>query len=52
MSSMLLLAFEFADDFEGGILANANCGGMFIEEIMVDIDLIIDIKIKCFMVKS
>ena len=29
MSSMLLLAYEFADDFEGGVLANANCGGMF-----------------------
>ena len=27
MSSMLLLALEFADDFEGGVLANANCGG-------------------------
>ncbi|KAL4220406.1 hypothetical protein ACF0H5_020809 [Mactra antiquata] len=27
MSSMLFLAYEFADDFEGGVLANANCGG-------------------------
>lgn len=27
MSSMLLLAYEFADDFEAGVLANANCGG-------------------------
>lgn len=27
MSSMLFLAYEFADDFEGGVLNNANCGG-------------------------
>ena len=27
MSSMLFLAYEFADDFEGGVLSNANCGG-------------------------
>lgn len=27
MSSMLFLAFEFHDDFEEGVLANANCGG-------------------------
>jgi len=26
-SSMLFLALEFHDDFEGGVLANANCGG-------------------------
>ena len=29
MSSMLFLAHEFADDFEAGVLANANCGGKF-----------------------
>ena len=28
MSSMLFLALEFHDDFMGGVLANANCGGM------------------------
>ncbi|KAH3811912.1 uncharacterized protein LOC127835266 isoform X2 [Dreissena polymorpha] len=27
LSSMLMLAYAFADDFEGGILMNANCGG-------------------------
>ncbi|XP_076453534.1 uncharacterized protein LOC143288786 [Babylonia areolata] len=27
MSSMLFLALEFHDDFKGGVLANANCGG-------------------------
>ncbi|KAL8598810.1 hypothetical protein ACOMHN_015389 [Nucella lapillus] len=27
MSSMLFLALEFHDDFMGGVLANANCGG-------------------------
>ncbi|KAK3585651.1 hypothetical protein CHS0354_004573 [Potamilus streckersoni] len=27
LSSMLFLALEFADDFQGGVLANANCGG-------------------------
>ena len=27
-SSMLFLALEFHDDFEGGVLANANCGGL------------------------
>lgn len=32
-SSMLFLAYEFADDFEAGVLANANCGGMFISAI-------------------
>ena len=28
MSSMLFLALEFHDDVLGGVLANANCGGM------------------------
>ncbi|KAK6194790.1 hypothetical protein SNE40_000347 [Patella caerulea] len=27
MTSMLFLAYEFSNDFEGGVLANANCGG-------------------------
>jgi hypothetical protein len=27
MSTMLFLALEFHDDFAGGVLANANCGG-------------------------
>ena len=27
MKSMLLLALEFSEDFQGGVLANANCGG-------------------------
>lgn len=27
LSSMLFLALEFHDDYEGGVLANANCGG-------------------------
>ncbi|XP_053404407.1 uncharacterized protein LOC128558605 isoform X1 [Mercenaria mercenaria] len=27
MSSMLFLAYEFADDFQAGVLNNANCGG-------------------------
>ncbi|XP_060558879.1 uncharacterized protein LOC132719151 isoform X2 [Ruditapes philippinarum] len=27
MSSMLFLAYEFAEDFRGGVLSNANCGG-------------------------
>ncbi|KAL3847271.1 hypothetical protein ACJMK2_018191 [Sinanodonta woodiana] len=27
MSSMLFIALEYADDFQGGVLANANCGG-------------------------
>ena len=28
MSSMLFLALEFHDDVLGGVLANANCGGV------------------------
>nr|XP_054771203.1 uncharacterized protein LOC129279118 [Lytechinus pictus] len=27
MTSMFFLAYEFHDDFEGGVLANTNCGG-------------------------
>ncbi|KAK0066663.1 hypothetical protein Bpfe_004095 [Biomphalaria pfeifferi] len=27
LKSLLFLALEFHDDFEGGVLANANCGG-------------------------
>ncbi|WAR27302.1 hypothetical protein MAR_013006 [Mya arenaria] len=27
MSSMLYLAYQYADDFQAGVLANANCGG-------------------------
>ncbi|GFS24463.1 poly(ADP-ribose) glycohydrolase ARH3 [Elysia marginata] len=27
MKSMMLLALEFSDDFQAGVLANANCGG-------------------------
>jgi len=30
MSSLLYLAYEFADDFEAGVLANANCGGQLL----------------------
>ena len=29
LSSLLFLAYEFADDFEAGVLANANCGGIY-----------------------
>ena len=31
LSSLLFLALEYHDDFQGGVLANANCGG---EEIL------------------
>ena len=30
MPSMLLIAHNFADDFQEGVLTNANCGGEYV----------------------
>ena len=31
MSTMLFLAHEYHNDFAGGVLANANCGGISLQ---------------------